>query len=180
VEIPSVVVSTEYEIPPMMPVSSVSTNVAVDEAVIPNDTLSLDISKSSGKLNIGAIKEYYGEYDYIAAHLGNGIGITINNLGTLDDTISEINVGAEIVEVPNFAQGFDTVHIVPTTAAVLPCDVYMHIHVGTKNIGKKAYIFKFNSVENKYELNGIFDVNEIGNVAIATNEMTDIMVLVQE
>jgi hypothetical protein len=190
VEVSSVVSSSsEYEIPPTLPVSTSSANASTDTSVNTNTntntntgvdtTLNLNMANSKGRLNIAAVEKFYGQYDMIAAHLGNGIAITVSNISTLTGTDTEINVGATIVDVPNFASGFETKHIVPTKASELPFEIDMHVYVGVENAGKKAYIFRFNSKEKKYELKGIMDVNVIGNIALQTDEMTDIMILVQ-
>jgi hypothetical protein len=165
-------------IPPMLPVSSSSTDTTVSPAT--SDTINLDISKTKGVLNIALVNDYYGKYSMIAAHLGNGIGVTINNANISAGEETTVNVGATIVDVPNFAQGFETKHIVPTKASALPFEIYMHVNVGVENVGKKAYVFKLNSVGKTYELSGVMDVNAIGNIAIQTTEMTDIIILIQD
>jgi hypothetical protein len=147
---------------------------------ISSNSISLDLSRNAGRLNIEVIKKYYGEYDLIAAYLGNGIGITIDNQGIQNREVNEINVGANIVDLPNFATGFEAKHIVPTVYSTLPCDIYMHVNLGAENFGKKAYVFKLSKQSNSYELKGVMDINTIGNIAIQTDEMTDIMILIED
>jgi hypothetical protein len=166
-------------IPPMLPVSSSSTDTTTVSPAT-SDTINLDISKTKGVLNIALVNDYYGKYSMIAAHLGNGIGITINNAGVSTGAETTVNLGATIVDVPNFAQGFETKHVVPTKASALPFEIYMHVNVGAENAGRKAYVFKLNSVGKTYELSGVLDVNAIGNIAIQTTEMTDIIILIQD
>jgi G3E family GTPase len=54
------------------------------------------------------------------------------------------------------------------------------MNLGINNIGKAAYIFERDLQANSYVLKDAVIVNEIGNVAINTNQITDVMVLVAE
>jgi hypothetical protein len=46
--------------------------------------------------------------------------------------------------------------------------------------GKTAYVFRRDIETNTYDRKEIVPVNEIGNVALHTDEITDIMVLIAE
>jgi hypothetical protein len=94
--------------------------------------------------------------------------------------MGDIDVGARIDKVPNFAAGFTTFQLTPNKVSALPCEIYVHMNLGTENIGKVAYIFKLNTNANAYELTSASIINEIGNIAVPTEEMTNIVVLVQD
>ena len=51
------------------------------------------------------------------------------------------------------------------------------MNVGAYN-GQIAYLFSRDRITGEYVLSSITTVNEIGNVALQTNQMTDIMVLI--
>ena len=83
-------------------------------------------------------------------------------------------------EVKDFADGFDTFRIEPTTQKNLSFEVGMHVNVGKDFAGATAYIFTKSLVTGEYQLVKAMTVNEIGNVALMTNELTEVMVLIQK
>ena len=78
----------------------------------------------------------------------------------------------------NFAEGFMTFHMQPVNAVKLPYQVGLHINVGAEYAGHIAYIFTLDHATNTYAVNSTVVVNEIGNVMINVNELTDVMILV--
>jgi hypothetical protein len=54
------------------------------------------------------------------------------------------------------------------------------MNLGTEYVGKTAYIFERDIDTNTFERKSIVTVNEIGNVMLDTDEMSEIMVLVAE
>ena len=54
------------------------------------------------------------------------------------------------------------------------------MNLGTEYVGKTAYIYSKSLLTGNYERVNITTVNEIGNVAIQTNELTDIIVLIAQ
>ena len=53
------------------------------------------------------------------------------------------------------------------------------MNVGAEYAGATAYIFRKSLTTGSYEFVKTMQVNEIGNVAIFTNEMAEVMVLIQ-
>ena len=97
------------------------------------------------RLKAELLQKYYGRNLYLMAHLGNGIGYTIDASG-IDDKADTLELG-------------------------------IHMNVGAYN-GQIAYLFSRDLITGEYVLSSITSVNEIGNVALQTNQMTDIMVLI--
>jgi hypothetical protein len=54
------------------------------------------------------------------------------------------------------------------------------MNLGVEYTDKTAYIFERDLDTNTYERKSIVAVNEIGNVMLNTDEMSDIMVLIAE
>jgi hypothetical protein len=83
-------------------------------------------------------------------------------------------------KVTGFAEGFTTFQLTPYEDSKLPYSVGIHMNLGTEYTGKTAYVFERNLDTNAYERKSIVTVNEIGNVMLDTNEMSDVMVLIAE
>jgi hypothetical protein len=120
--------------------------------------------------------KYYGQYKYISAHLGNGVGITIEG-SQLNGHKENVNLGFTMEKVPGFAQGFQTYEVTPYQSSKLDYSIDVHINVGEEYAGKTAYVFSRDIDTNTYERKEVVSVNEIGNVALHTDEVTDIIVL---
>ena len=58
--------------------------------------------------------------------------------------------------------------------------VGIHMQVGQEYTGNIAYLFQKSILSGEYQLKNITVVNEIGNVALQTNELTDIVVLITQ
>ena len=128
------------------------------------------------RLKAELLQKYYGHNLYLMTHLGNGIGYTIDASG-IDDKADTLELGSALEAVPNFAEGFITFHFKPYHTQVLPYAIGIHMNVGAYN-GQIAYLFSRDLITGEYVLSSITTVNEIGNVALQTNQMTDIMVLI--
>ena len=128
------------------------------------------------RLKAELLQKYHGRNLYLMTHLGNGIGYTIDASG-IDDKADTLELGSALEAVPNFAEGFMTFHFKPYHTQVLPYAIGIHMNVGAYN-GQIAYLFSRDLITGEYVLSSITTVNEIGNVALQTNQMTDIMVLI--
>ncbi len=130
-------------------------------------------------LKAEVLQKYFGRNISLLAHLGNGIGFSIN---TKDITaqMADINLGFTKEEMAGFAAGFDTFNLVPATDSVLNMEVGIHVHLGYGYVGKTAYIYTKNVYTGSFELYRTCTVNEIGNVGLFTNQLTNVMVLVQK
>jgi len=56
----------------------------------------------------------------------------------------------------------------------------IHANIGAEYAGKTAYVFVWNALTGEYERKSITTVNEIGNVGFFSDELTNVMILVQE
>ena len=112
----------------------------------------------------------------INAHLGNGVGFSVN----ANDVVADMNLSVAYETVENFADGFHTVSIKPEVVTKLGVSIGVHSHVGAEYAGKAAYIFTLNTLTGEYETKLVTRVNEIGNVGFFTEEMTDVMILVEK
>jgi hypothetical protein len=151
----------------------------VSAPVLNNGFLNIHLEGNIGKFRPQAMKEYYGKYHYIAAHLGNGVGITIDG-SQLTGNETDVNLGFIMVKVPGFAEGFQTYHLIPYQTSKLPYSIDVHMNFDKEYEGKTAYVFRRDIETNTYDRKEIVPVNEIGNVALHTDEITDIMVLIAE
>ena len=140
------------------------------------ETARLDEQKT---LRLELLQKYHGRNMYVMAHLGNGVGFTVNAADTTKAT-ANVELKTTMEKVPNFAEGFNTVKVTPNKATVLEFEVGLHVNVGEEYVGMTAYIFTKSLVTGEYQLSRVMTVNEIGNVAVTTNEMTDVMVLIQK
>ena len=94
--------------------------------------------------------------------------------------MADINLGYVKEEVESFAKDFYTWDLTPSKETVLTMEVGLHVHLGYGYVGKPAYIYVKNVYTGSFELYRTCTVNEIGNVGIFTNQLTDVMVLVQK
>ena len=140
------------------------------------ESVNLNLS-SKARLNLAAVEKYRGRNIYLLAHLGNGVGFTIN-AGEMTKEKAELELGFSLLKKDNFAEQFDTYHLKPFTRTTLSYAVGVNAHVGEEYAGKVAYIFQKNELTNKYEIAKIMKVSENGNVGLFTNKITDVMILI--
>ncbi|MEE1038223.1 MAG: pectinesterase family protein [Eubacterium sp.] len=131
----------------------------------------------TAKLQSDLIAKYRSRNMFLLAHLGNGVGFTIN-AGSMSADMKELNLETKKEVVANFAEGFDTVKLSPSVEGQLGFEIGIHANLGVEYAGKTAYIFKKSTLTGEYSLSLVATVNEIGNVAIQTNELSDIMILI--
>ena len=86
---------------------------------------------------------------------------------------------SELMQLPEH-DGFKVFYMRPIKAIKLPYSAGIHMNLGTEYVGKTAYIYSKSLLTGNYERVNITTVNEIGNVAIQTNELTDIIVLIAQ
>ena len=112
------------------------------------------------------------------AHLGNGIGYSIAMADA--DVSIEPDLSSTVDRIENFADGFVTYKVTALHSMKLPYAIGLHINLGTEYTGRVAYIFVKDVVTGEYALNSTTIVNEIGNVMVYSNQLTDVMVLIQK
>ncbi|MBE5875700.1 MAG: hypothetical protein E7290_02285 [Lachnospiraceae bacterium] len=134
---------------------------------------------AEGKLKADVLAKYYGQYAIVMVHAGNGIGYTIDTL-QLTGSEADLTLKNKIEKDDNFAEGFETYKITVVEEKQLTYEIGTHINVGAENAGKTAYIFALNLITGQYEVKNVMTVNEIGNVVVMTNAISDMVVLVQE
>ncbi len=170
--IPSTGNSTVIEdgIVPLAPIVDSFNGLPIEEIAFKN---------GDAVLKAAVLQKYFGRNISLLAHLGNGIGFTIN---TIDITaqMADLNLGYVKEELKSFANDFYTWNLTPSTETVLSMEVGLHVHLGYGYVGKPAYIYVKNVYTGSFELYRTCTVNEIGNVGLFTNQLTDVMVLVQK
>lgn len=129
------------------------------------------------KLQAELLQKYHGKNVYLMTHLGNGVGFTVNAAG-VNAQVADLKLETKIEKVEKFAEGFDTVKLTASSEAKLSFNIGVHTNVGAEYAGKTAYLFRKSLVTGQYELAKVMVVNEIGNVALETNEVSDIMILI--
>lgn len=136
------------------------------------------LGKSDRKLRTELLQKYYGRNLYLMAHLGNGVGFSIY-APDIQDVMTEYDFDSELMQLPE-KDGFKVFYMRPVKAIKLPYSAGIHMNLGTEYVGKTAYIYSKSLLTGNYERVNITTVNEIGNVAIQTNELTDIIVLIAQ
>lgn len=161
------------------PVIIVDENAPLAEAVTTEGLTYVDVTPQAknGKLKAELLQKYYGRNLYLMAHLGNGIGYTIDASMVTSDA-AELELSSYMEEIKDFASGFTTKHFIPVKEAALPYSICIHMQVGAEYAGKTTYIFSKNFATGLYELRSVTAVNEIGNVALQTREMTEIIIMI--
>jgi hypothetical protein len=66
----------------------------------------------------------------------------------------------------------------PVRESELPHSIGFNMNLGSQYYGEAAYIFVKDMTTGLYDNKGITTVNEIGNIGFATDEFTDVMVLI--
>lgn len=122
--------------------------------------------------------KYHGKKLLLLAHLGNGIGYSID-AEKIGEDAEDINLAATLQIIEHFAGGFDSFRLEPENDAVLNHEIGIHINVGSQYAGQQAYIFQKNMTTGAYELCHTMPVNEAGNVAVMTNSISDMYILIQ-
>jgi hypothetical protein len=144
-----------------------------------NGVLNVKLEGKYGKFKPQAMQKYYGQYNYISTNLGNGVGITIDG-SQFKGNESDVNLGFTMVKMPGFAEGFEAYRVTPYESSKLSYAIDVHMNFGKKFEGKTAYVFELDNAAKTYDRKEIVAVNEIGNVALHTNEVSDIIVLIAD
>lgn len=151
----------------------------VESAALPFANIAFGAADQKATLKLALLSKYHGKNMYMMAHLGNGIGYSISN-EELGKATEDLTIGSSMKKVVNFADGFETFNVQPTVEKKLGYQIGLHMNVGTQYAGQTAYVFGKNLATGQYELLKAMTVNEIGNVAVFTNEMTEVMILIQQ
>ncbi len=138
----------------------------------------LVLSNKNASLTSKLLGKYFGVDMMLQAHLGNGVGFTID-AKTLSSSNVEMNISSELRTLNTFADGFSTFHVKPSKVAKLGQEVGLHVNLGKEFEGKKAYIYAKNILTGELEFKVAMTVNEIGNVGLFTSEMTDVVIMVE-
>ena len=154
-------------------------NVPLAEQVTENGIAYADVlmQAESARLRLEVLQKYRGRNIYLMAHLGNGVGYSISMADT--DISEELDLSSDMSEVNDFAEGFTTYQLTALHSVKLPYAIGIHMNLGTEYTGCAAYIFTKDSTTGTYTLNSTTIVNEIGNVMLYNNQITDVMVLIQ-
>ena len=160
-------------------VQSLPQSIPLVEQVTENGIAYADVlmQAESARLKLEVFQKYRGRNIYLMAHLGNGVGYSISMADT--DISEELDLSSDMNEVKDFAEGFTTYQLTALHSVKLPYAIGIHMNLGTEYTGCAAYIFTKDSTTGTYTLNSTTIVNEIGNVMLYNNQITDVMVLIQ-
>jgi arabinogalactan endo-1,4-beta-galactosidase len=139
--------------------------------------VNIGLSAQNAVLKEELVSQFYGQDKCMMVHLGNGIGFSIEP-DAIDKSLVNVNLSASLNKLEQFAVGFDSFHMQPIKESRLAHKAGIHLNLGVEYEGSVAYIFIKDMELEQYKLADIRIVNEIGNVAISTDEFTDIMVLI--
>lgn len=170
---------------PSAPVVSKPSNIVVIEdekapltssVTEANGVVEVVLTPADAVLKAAVLQKYYGRSMFVNAHLGNGIGFTVE----ADAVTTDLNIGMSKEVVANFAEGFHTLKLQPVAPAKLGMTVGMHVNVGREYTDAHAYVFTWNAVTGLYEVKTVTTVNEIGNIGFYTDELTNVMILIEK
>ncbi len=136
------------------------------------------LQPENAKLRLELLQKYHGRNLYLMAHLGNGIGYSIAMVDA--DVSIEPDMSSTMNRIENFADGFVTYKVTALHSMKLPYAIGLHMNLGTEYTGRVAYIFVKDMTTGEYVFNSTTIVNEIGNVMVCSNQLTDVMVLIQK
>lgn len=161
--------------------SIAETNVPLAAEIVEENDTSVNIMCMDGKavLRQALLYKYRGQKLMIMAHLGNGIGYSID-ASQIGENVQDIDLSATMQVIERFAAGFDSFRVEPRKSTVLGQQMGIHLNVGAQYAGKMAFIFQKNLTSGKYELYTAMLVNEIGNVAVTTNVLSNLYILIQQ
>ena len=137
------------------------------------------VVESDGVLRAALLQKYYGQKVYFAAIFGKDAAMTVD-MQSVSAVSTDMKLGYTLVEIPAFADGFVTVHAIPTQRTVLPFQATLHFNIDSAYAGKAAYIYLLDADAAKYSLIKTMNVNEIGNVALDTDQFTDVIVMIAQ
>ena len=153
--------------------------LAADVEKVGFEYVDLKMNQKTAKLKKELLAKYYGRQTQLMVHMGNKIGYSIDT-AILSKEQNDVSLAASVNTLDNFAEGFTTMHIKPSTATVLNQSIGIHLNAGVEHAGKVAFIFARNLETNTMEFVQAVTVNEIGNVSLMSNEITDVVVMIQE
>lgn len=139
--------------------------------------LQADLSRDH-VLRAELLNQYYGQYLYLNAVFSADFGLTIDMAGVSVVT-DDVEIFYSFVADPMIAPEFDVIHAIPNTIKPLVFDAVFNFHIGDLYIGKKAYIYTLNETGTGYDLAGTTVVNEIGNIAFVSDNVTDVILFVE-
>lgn len=156
------------------------TPLAVTPAALPEGyTYEQTVVEPDGVLKASLLQKYYGQKVYFAVIFGKNAAMTID-MQTVTSAGADMKLGYTLVGIPAFAADFATIHAVPIQRTVLPFQATLHFNVGSAYAGKTAYIYLMDADAAKYILVKTMNVNENGNVAIDTEQFTDVIIMIAE
>ena len=160
--------------------SIIPQQIPLSEAVSPEGVPYVDVLLNGNETRLGreVLQKYYRRNQYLMVHLGNGIGYSINT-ADMESVAEELELASYLQKIPDL-DGFKTFHMKRAKEVHLNYMVGIHMQVGNEYTGDIAYLFQKSTSSGEYQLKNITTVNEIGNVALQTKELTDIVILIAQ
>lgn len=160
--------------------SIIPQQIPLSEAVSPEGVPYVDVLLAGNETRLGreVLQKYYRRNQYLMVHLGNGIGYSINT-ADMESVAEELEFASYLQKIPDL-DGFKTFHMKRAKEVHLNYMVGIHMQVGNEYTGDIAYLFQKSTSSGEYQLKNITTVNEIGNVALQTKELTDIVILIAQ
>jgi len=130
-------------------------------------------------LRAALLNQYYGQNMYLNVVFGADFGLTIDMAG-VPMTENDVEIAYTFVSDPIIAPEFDVIHAIPNAIKPLGFEAVFNFHIGDTYIGKKAYIYVLNESGTGYDFIGETIVNEIGNIAFTSRNVTDVIIFVEK
>lgn len=162
--------------------SSTVTTIVEEIAPLASSTLEeghIDflLTPANAVLKSSLLNQYAGQKLQILAMLSTNLGFSIDAAQMTANT-ENLDLRADFQEISNFTEGFITYHFVPEQEKVLPYEIGIHVNVGADYSNRTVYVFSLNTETKEYQLEKIGYVNEIGNIAVTTDQLSDRIIFV--
>ena len=129
-------------------------------------------------LKASLLENYFGQKVFFSTIFSKDAAMMIDmqQVTKTDD----VKLGYKLSLMTNVEEKFDVIHAVPADIKSLPYNVMLHFNLGSRYNGKMSYIFAKNSSEEDYRLKKIMKVDEFGNVAFDTTDISDVIIMVEK
>ncbi len=136
-----------------------------------------DLSKDT-ILRAELLNKYYGQFMYLNTVFSADFALTID-MANVPMATKDVKIAYTVVPDPLITPVFDVIHAIPNMVQSLEFEAIFNFHIGDAYVGKNAYIYVLSEQGTGYDLTGTTIVNEIGNIAFASTNVTDVIIFVE-
>jgi len=140
--------------------------------------LQTDMSQNN-ILRAALLNQYYGQNMYLNIVFAADFGLTIDMAG-VPKAENDMEIAYTFTPDVTITSEFNVIHAIPNAIKPLGFEAIFNFHIGDAYIGKKVYIYVLNESGTGYDFAGETIVNEIGNIAFASRNVTDVIIFVEK